>query len=135
LKARVNERIVKIINTEIKPPIEEMLNLVETLLEDDKAEQPVVIELTGKTEIADYMVIASGTSQRHVSAMADHLYRSLKSIGVSGIAVEGLNQSDWVLIDAGDIIIHLFRPEVRDFYNLEKIWDGPMAEPVAGATH
>ncbi len=106
-----------------------MLDLVETTLEDDKAEQIVVIELTGKTEIADYLVIASGTSQRHVGAMTDHLQRKLKSVGLKGVAVEGAGQCDWVLIDGGDIIIHLFRPEVREFYNLEKIWSSPAAAP------
>ncbi len=105
---------------------------METTLEDDKAENAVVIELAGKTEIADFLVIASGTSKRHVGAMADHLQRSLKVMGVERLAVEGNIQCDWVLIDAGDIIVHLFRPEVREFYNLEKIWIAPSAEPLAG---
>ena len=105
---------------------------METTLEDDKAENAVVIELAGKTEIADFLVIASGTSKRHVGAMADHLQRSLKGMGVKRLAVEGNIQCDWVLIDAGDIIVHLFRPEVREFYNLEKIWITPSAEPLAG---
>ena len=95
---------------------------MESSLDDDKAENIVVVELSGKTAIADYMVIASGTSQRHVGAMADHIQRRMKGIGLKGIAVEGLKQCDWVLIDAGDLIVHLFRPEVRLFYNLEKIW-------------
>ena len=95
---------------------------MKTSLDDDKAENIVVVDLSGKTAIADYLVIASGTSQRHVGSMADHIQRRMKGVGLKGIAVEGLKQSDWVLIDAGDLIIHLFRPEVRAFYNLEKIW-------------
>lgn len=120
------------------PPADDVLKLVEASLDDDKAENTVVVDLSGKTAIADFLVIASGTSQRHVGAMADHIQRRLKGLGLKGIAVEGLNQCDWVLIDAGDIIVHLFRPEVREFYNLEKIWMAPpgaeAAEAAAGAT-
>jgi len=105
-----------------------MLKLVEQSLDDDKAENVVVIDLAGKTEIADYLVIANGTSQRQVSAMADHLQRKLKASGLKGIAIEGQPQCDWVLIDAGDIVVHLFKPEVRDFYNIEKIWMSPAGE-------
>ena len=76
----------------------------------------------GKATIADFLIIASGTSNRHVSALANHLQRQIKALGLKNISVEGLKHCDWVLIDAGDIIIHLFRPEVRYFYNLEKIW-------------
>jgi ribosome-associated protein len=99
--------------------------LVKTYLGDDKAEDIAVIDLDGKTEIADYMVIATGTSQRHVGAMTDHIHRNLKTKGVKRIAIEGMPQCDWVLLDAGDVIVHLFRPEVRDFYNLEKMWTAP----------
>lgn len=108
-----------------------MLKLVQQSLSDDKAQDVVVIDLGGKTSIADFMVIASGSSQRQVGAMADHLREKLKSKGVPGIAVEGANQCDWVLIDTGDIIVHLFRPEVREFYNIEKMWGMP--DPAAGA--
>ena len=92
-----------------------------TALDDDKAVQPAIIELAGKSSIADYMVVVSGTSKRHISAMADHLSRRLKA-GGQPTKTEGLPQCDWVLIDAGDVIVHLFRPEIRDFYNLEKMW-------------
>ena len=103
--------------------------MAKTSLDDDKAENIVVADLSGKTAIADYLVIASGTSQRHVGAMADHIQRRMKGMGLKSIAVEGLKQCDWVLIDAGDIIVHLFRPEVRAFYNLEKIWiNAPSAD-------
>lgn len=95
---------------------------METSLDDDKAQDIVSIQLTGKSDIADYMVIASGTSSRQVAAMADHLREKLKTAGLSTVSVEGASQGDWVLIDGGDIVVHLFRPEVRDFYALEKMW-------------
>ncbi|MBF0248227.1 MAG: ribosome silencing factor, partial [Alphaproteobacteria bacterium] len=96
-------------------------------LEDDKAQDIVVIDLAGKSDIADHLVIATGTSQRHVGAIADHLRENLKKIGCQGVAVEGMPQADWVLVDGGDVIAHLFRAEVREFYNIEKMWgvDGP----------
>ena len=101
---------------------ERVLLLVTSSLEDDKAEDVVVIPLAEKSSIADFMVIASGRSQRQVGAMADHLREKLKAAGVKGISVEGTQRCDWVLLDAGDIIVHIFRPEVRTFYNLEKMW-------------
>ncbi|WP_421881299.1 ribosome silencing factor [Pacificispira sp.] len=107
-----------------------MLGLIETSLDDDKAQAVTVIELRGKTTIADHMVIASGTSSRQVVSMADHLLEKLKAKGVQGATVEGLSQGDWVLIDAGDVVVHLFRPEVRSFYNLEKMWGVAMPEPI-----
>ena len=91
-------------------------------LDDDKADEVAVIDLAGKSTIGDYMVIASGRSTRQVSAMAERLIARLKRHGTSRVRVEGLRQGDWVLIDAGDVIVHLFRPEVRDFYGLEKMW-------------
>ena len=87
-----------------------------------KAEEVVEIDLTGKTSIADTMIVASGRSHRHVGALADHLLRLLKEAGQGRARVEGLPHCDWVLIDTGDVIVHLFRPEVRSFYNIEKIW-------------
>lgn len=107
------------------PDAAKLLKTVQKTLDDDKAQDVVVIDLNGKTSMGDYMVIASGTSQRQVGAMADHLQENLKAKGVSGITAEGAAHCDWVLIDAGDIIIHLFRPEVRSFYDLEKFWNGP----------
>ncbi len=82
----------------------------------------VVIDLAGKSTIADYMVVATGQSSRQVSALGQHLLQAIKKQGLVGITPEGVRQGDWVLIDAGDVIIHLFRPEVREFYNLEKMW-------------
>ena len=82
----------------------------------------VHIDLADKSSVADALVVASGRSHRHVGAMADHLLRALKDAGMGRARVEGLPACDWVLIDAGDVIVHLFRPEVRSFYNIEKIW-------------
>lgn len=98
---------------------------LETLLaslEDSKAEDIITIDLRGKSALGDYMVIASGRSQRHVGAVADHALQALKAIGVRDIKIEGLEAADWVLVDTGDIIVHLFHPEIREFYNIEKIW-------------
>ncbi|WOF75563.1 ribosome silencing factor [Parvibaculaceae bacterium PLY_AMNH_Bact1] len=109
-----------------------MLDLVLTCLDDDKAEEIVSISLEGKSAIADHMVVASGRSQRHVSALADHLTRRMKEEGFGSARVEGLTQSDWVLIDGGDVIVHIFRPEVREFYKLEKMWSADVtAERIA----
>ena len=93
-----------------------------TSLEDSKGEDIAPIDLTGKSALADCMVIATGRSQRHVTAIADRLLDDLKKAGGDHIRVEGLRGGDWVLIDAGDVIIHIFRPELRAFYNLEKMW-------------
>lgn len=103
---------------------------METSLDNDKAEDVVVIDLAGKTEIADYMVVATGQSSRQVGAMATHLNQKIKELGIKDVHVEGESQCDWVLLDAGDVIVHLFRPEVRDFYGLEKMWSVP--DVVAG---
>ena len=96
--------------------------LIFAKLDEDKAEDLVLIDLKGKSPLADAIIVASGRSQRHVAAMADRLLRTLKEAGLGKAAVEGLPHADWVLIDAGDVIVHLFRPEVRAFYQIEKIW-------------
>ena len=97
-------------------------DLILTRLDDDQAQDVVFIDLKGKSPVADGLIVASGRSQRHVGAMADHLLRGLKEAGYGKCRVEGMPSADWVLIDAGDVIVHLFRPEVRSFYNIEKIW-------------
>jgi len=109
-----------------------LLDVVLDTLDDAKAEDVVCIDLEGKTSIGDQMVVASGRSQRHVAAVADQLIRKLKAEGFGRARVEGLPHGDWVLIDAGDVIVHIFRPEVREFYNLEKMWsaDRPMERMV-----
>ena len=115
-------------------PDRNLLELTRASLDDDKAEDLVVIELAGKSTIADFMVIATGRSSRQVGAMAENLRLKLIAYGVKRVAVEGLTQGDWVLLDAGDIIVHLFRPEVRAFYNLEKMWGTDLpGEPPAQA--
>jgi len=89
-----------------------------------KAEDSVTIDLTGKTSIGDYMVVTTGRSQRHVASVADRVVKDLETAGLRGLRVEGMKQADWVLIDAGDVIVHVFRPDVRTFYSLEKMWAG-----------
>ncbi|WP_081423912.1 ribosome silencing factor [Celeribacter ethanolicus] len=104
---------------------ERLLDFVTNSLDQDKAEDLVSIDLRGKSEVADYMVICSGRSTRQVSAMAEKLSDALKQQCGIFSRVEGKDQGDWVLIDAGDVIVHIFRPEVRDFYQLEKMWMSP----------
>jgi ribosome-associated protein len=104
------------------------LEAVLASLEDSKAENIVPIDIQGKSILGDHMVVASGRSHRHVAAVADHLLKALKDAGYGNARVEGLASADWVLIDSGDIIVHIFRPEVREFYNLEKMWMTPDLE-------
>jgi len=99
-----------------------LLKLIEKTLDDNKAENIVTIDLKGKTSIANFMVIASGTSNRHVASLADKVKSELKKHGYSSSS-EGEEKANWVLIDAFDVIVHIFCPEVRDFYNLEKMWN------------
>ncbi|MGE0698461.1 MAG: ribosome silencing factor [Hyphomicrobiaceae bacterium] len=101
---------------------EALTKRIATWLDDAKAEDIVVIDLAKKSSIGDFMIIASGNSDRHVGAIAEQLQRKLKEEGHGRIRAEGLPQCDWVLIDTGDVIVHVFRPEVRQFYNLEKMW-------------
>ena len=107
----------------MRPDAEETLRLVLARLDDMKAEDTITIDLRGKTSIADYMVVTSGRSNRHVGSIADSVVEDLHKAGVAA-RVEGMPHCDWVLIDAGDVIVHVFRPEVRAFYNLEKMWAG-----------
>jgi ribosome-associated protein len=108
--------------SKVRPDAEETVRLVLARLEDMKAEDTIQIDLTGKSTIGDYMVVTTGRSNRHVGAVADHVVKDLHEAGLPGIRVEGTPHCDWVLIDAGDVIVHIFRPEVRSFYNLEKMW-------------
>ncbi len=109
-----------------------LLSLVLKQLDDDQAQEVVTIDLEGKTSIADHMVIASGRSTRQVASMAQKLAEAIKKNGFGPVKLEGLPAADWVLIDAGDVVVHLFRPEVRSFYNLERMWAFGDAPPVAG---
>lgn len=99
-----------------------LLETALTSLDDDKAEDVVVIDLTGRSSIADSLIIATGRSSRQVAAMAEHLVEKLKPLAPGPVQVEGQARGDWVLLDAGDVVVHLFRPEVREFYALEKMW-------------
>jgi ribosome-associated protein len=113
-----------------------LLSAILASLEDDKAEDIVTIPLAGKSEMADHMVIASGRSSRQVSAIAEHLTDRLKQEQGIAVRMEGKDLGDWVLIDAGDIIVHVFRPEVREFYQLEKMWlPQAAAKPRAAETN
>ena len=91
-------------------------------LDEAKAEEVVTIDLAGKSSIGDFMVVATGRSDRHVGAIAEQVGRKLKALGLGRVRIEGMEACDWVLIDTGDIIVHVFRDEVREFYNLEKMW-------------
>jgi ribosome-associated protein len=129
---------VTVIGTETsaQPVSPDLLQLILSSLADDKAIDPVIIDLTGKTSIADAMVIATGNSQRHLATMAEHLMARLKRAGLQGLGSEGGGQSDWLLIDAGDIIVHLFKDEVRRFYDLEKLWGAaPPEQPAVARLH
>ena len=105
-----------------KPDANKTLSLILSRLEDMKAEETVPIDLRGKSAYSDYMVITTGRVNRHVGAIADNVTKGLKENGVKSIHVEGLTNCDWVLIDSGDVVVHVFRPEVREFYNLERLW-------------
>ncbi|MGR3512447.1 MAG: ribosome silencing factor [Paracoccaceae bacterium] len=108
-----------------KPSSDELLDLILKSLDDDKAEDVTHISLRGKSEMADWMVIASGRSTRQVAAISEHLVEMLKRDHNVLSKIEGKDAGDWVLIDAGDVIVHVFRPEVREFYQLEKMWLSP----------
>lgn len=111
-----------------QPDADKTLNLILSRLDDMKAEETVTIDLRGKSAFSDYMIVTSGRANRHVGAIAENVAKGLKETGIKNIHVEGLPNCDWVLIDSGDVIVHIFRPEVREFYNLERLWtQGPTA--------
>jgi ribosome-associated protein len=118
------EGVFKILTYSDRGPIgpNALKDLIMKSLDADKAENISCIPLKDGSALADYMIVASGTSSRHVSALATKLQERLNARGCHGLRMEGLFQSDWVILDAGDIIVHIFRPEVREFYNLEKMW-------------
>jgi ribosome-associated protein len=101
-------------------------------LEDGKAEDIITIDLEGKSSLGDYMIVASGRSHRHVASIADKLAKQLREAGYGRPRVEGTDNNDWVLVDAGTIIVHVFRPEVREFYNIEKMWLAARPEDNSG---
>ena len=105
----------------------QMIDVVLKSLEDAKAEETVAIDITGKSSLSDHMVVTSGRSNRHVGAVADQLVKALREAGFDKPRIEGLPHCDWVLVDGGDVIVHIFRPEVREFYNIEKMWQAEFA--------
>ena len=117
--------------SKVRPDTEEILRLVLARIDDMKAEDTVTINLTGKSALADFLVVTSGRSNRQVGAIADRLLEDLHKAGVRDVRVEGMPHCDWVLIDAGDVIVHVFRPEVRDFYQIEKMWSRPQGRHVS----
>jgi ribosome-associated protein len=107
---------------------DDLIDLIQKTFEDAMAENTVVIDLAGKSSIADAMIVTSGRSERHVASIAERLLSALKDGGYGKARVEGKEASDWVLVDAGDVIAHIFKPEVRAFYNLEKMWSTELPE-------
>ncbi|WP_291856554.1 ribosome silencing factor [Bradyrhizobium sp.] len=105
-----------------QPDANKTLDMILSRLDDMKAEATVTIDLRGKSAFSDYMVVTTGRANRHVGAIAENVTKALKENGAKSIHVEGLPNCDWVLIDSGDVIVHVFRPEVREFYNLERLW-------------
>jgi len=113
-----------------RPAASETLSLILSRLDDMKAEETVTIDLRGKSPLSDYMVVTTGRVNRHVGAIAENVAKGLKESGVTNVRIEGLPTCDWVLIDSGDVVVHVFRPEVRSFYNLERMWT-PEADKTA----
>lgn len=107
--------------------VDKLKTIIQTSLDDDKAEDVVTIDLAGKSSLADYMIIASGRSQRHIATLAQHISDRLNALGLSVNCIEGLDTCTWVVVDAGDIIVHLFHPESRHYYNLEKMWGADLS--------
>ncbi|HRE19900.1 MAG TPA: ribosome silencing factor [Rhabdaerophilum sp.] len=116
----------------IAPHAATLVRTILSVLDDAKAEDIITLDLTGKTSLADAMIIATGRSDRHVGAIADRIAFAMKEMKLPAPRIEGVPVCDWVLIDAGDVIVHLFRPEVRGFYNLEKLWG--LGRPQEGAS-
>jgi ribosome-associated protein len=110
-----------------QPDADKTLNMILSRLDDMKAEETVTIDLRGKSAFSDYMIVTTGRVNRHVGAIAENVTKALKETGIKSIHVEGMPNCDWVLIDSGDVVVHVFRPEVREFYNLERLWtQGPV---------
>jgi ribosome-associated protein len=123
--SRVGARRATHAISKVRPDTEEILRLVLARVDDMKAEDTTTINLTGKSALADFLVVTSGRSNRQVGAIADRLVEDLHKAGVRDVRVEGMPHCDWVLIDAGDVVVHVFRPEVRAFYQIEKMWTRP----------
>lgn len=120
--ARAGKQPAPVAVSKSRPDADETLKIVLDRLDEMKAEDTVTIDLRGKSSLADYMIVTTGRANRHVGAIAENVVKDLGEAGMKGLHVEGLPNCDWVLIDTGDIIVHVFRPEVRTFYSLEKMW-------------
>ncbi len=127
LMAALPENTISAPDAVVANPERPMIDVILECLDDAKAEEVVAVDITGKSSLADHMVVASGRSQRHVGAVADQMINALRDAGFGKPRVEGLPHCDWVLVDAGDVIVHIFRPEVREFYNIEKMWQADFA--------
>ncbi len=112
----------------IASPQLQMIDVILQSLEDAKAESTIAIDVTGKSPLTDHMVVTTGRSDRHVGALADQLVKALREAGFSKPRIEGLPRCDWVLVDGGDVVVHIFRPEVREFYHIEKMWQAEFAD-------
>jgi ribosome-associated protein len=122
VRSRAQKTSADAVVSKARPDPEETLKLILSRLDDMKAEETVTIDLRGRSAFSDYMVVTTGRSNRHVGAVAENVAKSLKETGVKNVHIEGVPNCDWVLIDSGDVIVHVFRPEVREFYNLERLW-------------
>lgn len=127
LMAALPENIITAPLAPTAAPERPMIEVILNCLDDAKAEETVAVDITGKSSLADHMVVTSGRSQRHVGAVADQVIKALREAGYDKPRVEGLPHCDWVLVDSGDVIVHIFRPEVREFYNIEKMWQADFA--------
>ncbi len=109
-------------------PAKVLADQILSVLEENSAQDTIQIDIRGKSSVADFMIVTSGRSNRHVGALSDYVQKFLREFGHQRLGVEGKEANDWVLIDVGDVILHIFRPEVRAFYNIEKIWSVPLPE-------
>ena len=129
--ARAGKKAASATVPKSRPDAEGTLKIILARLDDMKAEETLTIDLRGKSTIADYMVVTTGRANRHVGAIAENVVKELGVAGMKGVHIEGLPNCDWVLIDTGDVIVHVFRPEVRSFYSLEKMWSSVRPETKA----
>ena len=127
LMAALPENTTAAANVPQAAPERPMIDVILDCLDDAKAEETIAVDIIGKSSLADHMVVTSGRSQRHVGAVADQLVKALRDAGYDKPRIEGLPHCDWVLVDSGDVIVHIFRPEVREFYNIEKMWQADFA--------
>lgn len=127
-----NAHVIKTVLPTPAPPAEALLRQVHLAMEDLKAKDVIEIDVRGKTSVCDYMVIASGTSTRHVKSIADEAVRKVKDLGVMPLGVEGEREAEWVLVDLGDVVVHVMLPRVREYYALERLWTVGDEPPDAG---